>query len=408
MSKSGSSYLSLGGDVRSYFTFVKNEKWGDAPVNQDAYLLSRILLHSDLHLTKGFRFFFQLQTAFSHGRNDLMVTFPAEQNELEVHQVFADIPLLNKSASLILRVGRQEMTFGSVRLVAAREFPNARRAFDGARILFKHKSIHSSVFYTRPILERKWAFDDKILAEGSNFWGIYNTFYNIPFLQNLDVYYLGLEKEKSIWNDAVGRELRSSIGTRIFGKAKNWTYDFEGIYQFGHIGDKIIRGAWSISSNSTLLIAETKLQPKLGLKTELISGDVKSGDNIIQSLNPLFPNGGYFGLPAIIGPVNLFDIHPSIKITPFNKIQLSMDYDFFWRLSENDGIYGAASNLIYQGTGSDKKFIGQQLGLDINYDPNPFTNFLVNPVWFWPGSFIKEKGKGKNIFFLSVVGQIKF
>lgn len=59
--------------------------------------------------------------------------------------------------------------------------------------------------------------------------------------------------------------------------------------------------------------SKTKLKPEIGLKTELIRGDREYDDNKPETFNPLFPRGGYFGLAALIGPVNLIDIHPSLS-----------------------------------------------------------------------------------------------
>ncbi|KIC94683.1 alginate export family protein [Flavihumibacter solisilvae] len=408
LSKAGNVYLSIGGDLRTRFTVARNEKWGDAPISKDTYWVNRALLHTDLRIGARFRFFLQLQSGFVYGRNDQVTVLPVEHNELEVHQLFTDVSLLKDPERLILRVGRQEMVCGSLRLVAARDYPNVRRSFDGARLLFRKNAWQSSVFYHRVVEDKKWAFDDGVLTPGIEFWGWHNKISDLPFLQNIELYYLAMDKKQSQWNDVKGHEQRTTVGTRIFGKGKKWTYDFEGLYQFGHIADNRIRGAWSVSSNLYVMPGAQKHALKLGLKTELISGDRKPGDGSVQSLNPFFPNGGYFGLPGLIGPTNLFDLHPSIAIKPGKKITVGADYDIFWRLSNGDGIYGPAPNLLYPAGGSDKSFIGHQLGVDLNYDPNAYLNFLVNPYWFWPGSFLDEKSSGKTIFLIYLVAQVRF
>lgn len=65
------------------------------------------------------------------------------------------------------------------------------------------------------------------------------------------------------------------------------------------------------------------------MKTEIISGDKHSDDNHLQTFNPLYPRGAYFGLVALIGPSNLIDIHPSINFTLTEKLGLGFDYDIF-------------------------------------------------------------------------------
>jgi catechol 2,3-dioxygenase-like lactoylglutathione lyase family enzyme len=63
----------------------------------------------------------------------------------------------------------------------------------------------------------------------------------------------------------------------------------------------------------------------------------------------LYPKGAYFGLAALIGPSNLFDIHPSIDLELTDRLNWGMDYDIFWRLSKHDGIYAPNMSVIYAG-----------------------------------------------------------
>ena len=84
---------------------------------------------------------------------------------------------------------------------------------------------------------------------------------------------------------------------------------------------------WTASLNASYKFNEIKLKPELGLKTEIISGDRKVGDDKLQTFNPLFPRGAYFGLAALIGPANLVDVHPSVSLNLSNKINLDIDYD---------------------------------------------------------------------------------
>ena len=68
LSKTGSTYLSFGGEVRYQYFNIKNEDWGAAPIDKDGYLFSRLLAHTDFHAGKNFRLFAQLQGAWQTGR----------------------------------------------------------------------------------------------------------------------------------------------------------------------------------------------------------------------------------------------------------------------------------------------------------------------------------------------------
>ena len=179
------------------------------------------------------------------------------------------------------------------------------------------------------------------------------------------------------------------------------------MYQFGKFGEKNIR-AWTLSFNTSYKFKNVKLKPEPGIKTEFISGDAHYGDHSLQSFSPLFPRGSYFGLASLIGPANLFDIHPSIALELKRTLLLNVDYDLFWRYSKNDGIYTPGVALIYSGKNNPYKFIGHQLAADMVYTPNHFLYFRGELTWFNAGDYLKAAGAGRNILFFSFTAQLKF
>ena len=200
------------------------------------------------------------------------------------------------------------------------------------------------------------------------------------------MYYFGLWKSNARFDDGIGKEMRHSIGSRIWANKKFWRYDIEGLYQFGDFANKKI-DAWTFSINTGYKFANAILKPEIGIKTELISGDATYNDNKLQTFNPLFPRGGYFGLVSLIGPANLFDIHPSFTLELSRRLFLNMDYDIFWRYSRNDGIYGPNVALIYSGNNSNQKSIGRQYSTYLEYTPNNFLYFRGEFTWFRPVIF---------------------
>lgn len=403
LNQSGTTYLSFGGDVRFQYFSLKNEDWGDTPDDKDGYTLSRFLTHLDFRAGSHFRFFLQLQGSNANGRIN---PNPVEDNPLDLHQAFFDINFkLKKENRLTFRAGRQELSYGSQRLIAVRELPNNRSAFDGAKIILNLKNILSDVFYTHPVANRKGIFDDDFNDE-TKLWGSYTVFKNVPFLENIDVYYLGLWKRDATFDDASGKEKRHSFGTRIWKNKGNWNYDFEGIYQFGKLQNQNIL-AWTISSNTSYQF-DVKFKPTIGLKTEIISGNKNYGDATLETFNPLFPKGAYFGLAALIGPSNLIDVHPSVDFEINPKLNITIDYDAFWRYSSNDGIYAPNLQLIYSGKDSSEKFIGTQWGTEMVYQYSENLSFKLQGTWFRSGEFLKDSGSGKDILLGGITAQFKF
>lgn len=404
LSSSGKTYLSFGGEIRYQYFYAKNEKWGDDPVDHDGYILNRLLLHADFHASKYFRAFIQLQSSNANGRID---PSPVDSNPLEVHQGFIDINVCSeKNKQLIFRAGRQELSYGSQRLVALRDGPNNRQSFDAVKAIFGLANFRTDLFFSHYVVAQEGIFDD-YSNQKRQFWGSYFVLNKIPAIQNIDFYYLGYKRANANFDDVSGKELRHSIGTRIWGKYDEWRYDAEAVYQFGDVDTKTIK-AWTASLNTGYRFTSVVLKPELGFKVELISGDKTNGDNQLNTFNPLFPRGAYFGLASVIGPSNLVDFHPSISFELTKNIDWVIDYDMFWRYSSEDGIYGPNTIMIYPGNATDAKEIGKQLESEIIYTPNQYLYFRVEATWFKAGDFLKAAGAGKNMFFTGVTMQLKF
>ncbi len=403
LNNSKTAYISFGGEVRFQYFNIKNEEWGDVPDDQDGYILSRYLAHADFQ-TSHFRLFFQLQSSNANSRINPNVI---ENNPLDIHQAFLDLTISpDKKEKLLFRVGRQELSYGSQRLIAVREVPNSRLAFDGMKIIWNKKDIKSDLFYAFPVINQSKIMDDHLNSD-TKFWGSYTVINQSPILSNIDVYYLGLYKNKVVYDDGSGKETRHSTGLRIWENSGNWNYDFEGVFQFGKVGD-LNSKAWTISSNTSYQFKNIKYSPKVGLKSEIISGNKSYNDKSIETFNPLFPKGAYFGQAALIGPSNLFDIHPSIDFEIHPKIVWIIDYDAFWRFSKNDGIYAPNTQLIYTGKESKEKFIGSQFTTEFIYQHSAHLLLKAEATYFNAGKFIEESGTGKNTVVGVITTQFKF
>lgn len=399
------SYLSFGGEIRYQYFHFTNEDWGAAPEDKDGFVLTRYLAHADLHVGPYFRTFVQLQSSLANGQVD--TPSPVDQNILDLHQAFADFnTYLPNNKSLTLRLGRQEFLYGSQRLVSVREAPNNRQAFDAARLIYNSAKIRFDAFYSYYVPAKPNIFDDGF-NRGTQFWGAYAVLKKVPLLQNIDLYYLGIHKKTAVFDAGAGAENRHSVGARIWGATPAWQYDIEALYQFGEFAGSQI-SAWTASANVSYTLSEMRYQPQLGIKTESISGDRHDNDGRLNTFNPLFPRGGYFGLAALIGPSNLTDIHPYFQMNLTKKLAFSIDYDLFWRMSRNDGIYAVSGKMIYSGKAGTSAQIGRQLGTGFEFAANKHFYLRQEFTWFSAGEYLKQAGPGKDILMLGSTATFKF
>ena len=401
LSRDGRAFISFGGEMRYQYLYTKNEEWGDVPQDDDGYTLTRWLTHADANFGGRFRAFFQLQSSFANSRPS---PSPVDDNPLDIHQTFFDIVAASKKATF--RVGRQELSFGSQRLVSVREVPNNRQSFDAVRSIFTSGQWKADIFYGYFVRAKSGIFDDKVSSD-VKLWGLYIVRNNVTTIKNFDLYYLGLEKNSAEFNDGVGREQRHSIGTRLWNRDEDWRYDIEAVYQFGDFVSKDI-SAWTASLNLSYKFQRKKFSPEVGFKTELISGDKNENDERLQTFNPLFPRGAYFGLVALIGPANLFDIHPSISLNLSEKLTFNIDYDIFWRYDVDDGLYAVNMSVLYPSEATVGKHIGNQLAANLSYAPNDFLFFSCEFTWFNTGEYLKAVSSGNDILFTAATARLRF
>jgi len=391
-------YLTLGGEARQRFEFFDHAVWGRDP-EDNGYWLQRYMLHADAHLGPRFRLFGQLKSGIEVNRKG--GPRPADEDQLDVHQAFIDAALWRSGQDeLTLRVGRQEMAFGSSRLVSFREGPNVRQSFDGARLTMHKAGWQVDTFATKPVETSRGVFDDSP-DHTRSFWGVYGV-RSFPALPkgNIDLYYLGLDRKRARFDAGLQREQRHSMGARIWGRTESWDYNYELVFQWGRFGSGDIRG-WTTASDTGFRVDSVRLRPRLGLKADIASGDHDPTDQTLGTFNALFPKGAYFSEADLLGPYNLMDLHPSIELTLMASLKLTTDADFFWRQSIHDGIYGIPGNLLQSGRGVTARYIGWHTSAQLEWSINRHLSVTAMYLHFFPGDFLKQAPPDRPVNFVS-------
>lgn len=406
LNSTGRTYLSLGGQVRERYEFFDHYNWGQGPQTSSGYLLQRYMVHGDLRVQSRFRLFVDLKSGIENGRNG--GPRPVDEDKLDVHQVFVDVkPLEWSSGSLTLRTGRQELSFGSSRLVSVRESPNVRQSFDGFRLVLLSNRWRLDAFATKPVETNPGIFDDSP-DHTRSFWGLYAT---TPIAgqenANIDLYYFGLDRKTAAFDQGLAREQRHSVGARLWGRPEQWDYNFETLFQWGRFGQGNIR-AWTAASDTGYTVRSWSLHPRIGLKADIASGDKNPADPNLQTFSGLFPKGGYFSEADLLGPANFIDLHPSATLPLTKRLFLTTDADFFWRESLGDGLYGVAVNLVRSGKNSRARYIGNHASAQMEFRLDRHTTLVWEYLHFFAGPFLEQTGPGKNINYVTAWATYKF
>jgi hypothetical protein len=381
-------YLSIGGEIRYRYENYENAGFGTDPETGSGYILQRYLLHSDWHFGPHFRLFTQFQSGLEEGRNGGPRL--TDKDIVDLHQAFFDVS--NSSQDLRLRVGRQEIEFGTGHLIGESEGLNIRRAFDGFRFTFKHGRWTWNSTLTHPVLLRPDTY--AIPNHQQTEWGA--GFTRAREHGGWSGYYIGLNRKVGSFNGKVGKEIRDTIGSRVWNQGELFDYNTDFIFQTGTFASGYIL-AGAVSSNDGITLHNLKLQPRFGVRFGYASGDSDRSGHNLNTFNPLFPNPMYSSLSALLGPSNLTDLGPTFRLTLNSKTAVTPEMPFYWRSSVHDGIYNFAGILIRPGNLSAARFVGYQPGLVLERSFSPHFSSTAGYFYFFTGPFLHEAPPGKDL-----------
>lgn len=389
-------YLTLGAHLRERYEYYRNPGWGEGP--NDAYLLSRFMVHGDLHVGSRLRVFAELASQFVNGRAG--GPGPVDEDLLDLHHGFFDASAeIPRAGRFTLRGGRQELDYVSSRLIAVREGANVRLSFDGLRAIQRVGAWRIDAFALAPVEVDPGVFDDGP-ESGTRLWGAYSFGPVIGEALALDLYYLGLRRTEAAFEQGTARERRHSFGVRISGTPADVDYNFELVYQLGAFGAGNIR-AWTIASDNGYTFASLPWSPRLGAQVNATSGDGDPLDLDLQTFNPLFPRASYFSEARLIGPLNHIDVHPVLELRPVESLVVAVAWDAFWRESLDDGVYLSSGALQVPGAGNPERYIGGEAVLQISW----MTRHLIVVAaysHFFAGPFLREAGRDHDIDFVTL------
>jgi hypothetical protein len=399
-------FASLGGELRERYEGFSHSSFGAGPQDPNGYLLERYLFHTDIHAGAHARFFAQLQSGVANGR----VGGPraTDQDQFEFHQAFADIKFgTGPRKTAFLRLGRQEFEFGSGRLISAGELLNVRRSFDGVRVSGQLGPWTFHSIAVRPVLTNPGVLDDKP-DHAQLVWGAGLVHPN-PRAKGgyFSVYYIGFDRRAARFDSGLGQERRQTFGSRVFGAGANWDYNYELIAQWGSFRDEPIR-AFAISTDTGRSFANARFKPRIGVKTDVGSGDRDAEDTTLQTFNPLFPNTAYSGKIGLLGPQNIIDVEPSVRLKPTPRITTMAEWGVFWRESLHDGIYGLSLSPFKTGQLSRSRFVANQPDLQLTFAVDRHLTLGAILTQFRAGSFIKDTPPSKNVSYANLFFTYKF
>ena len=200
-----SVWLSIGGQARERVEYFDQFQFGaSAPKRSDLYLLSRFRLNTDLHITPYFRLYFEGKSSLSTDRDLQGRNSTGFYDQADLFNGFADVVIpFSKDAGVTLRGGRQELLYGSQRLVGPGDFTQVPHTFDGGQAIVRIADWTVIPFWTQAVIVDKYKFDKS--SPDHQFYGLYTTAPAHLLPMNLDLYYLGANNQTATFNSTSPR-----------------------------------------------------------------------------------------------------------------------------------------------------------------------------------------------------------
>lgn len=415
-------WLSIGGDSR-----LRLEGWsgfGFSDENDAAYASYRSFLHTDWHFGEHVRLFVQGRYSNVSDRE-----LPGNKRDaldvdrMDLWNTFLQFDVAAPRAKVMLRVGRQELQYGAQRLISPLDWSNTRRIFDGGllRISDPDKRWQVDAFVTAPVIIDGDAFTWNDTNHNRLFSGIYYTQKLGDDGHAMDAYFLALNDD----DDLAISDDRYTLGGRVYGPITDQlSYEIEGAFQFG---DRDIDGryfdthqdirAWMLTGELTYTFTQANTKPFIKAGVDYASGDSDPDDDQSETFSHLYPLGhAYLGFIDAVGRQNVIDARLSAGLWAVpKKLKIWADAHFFWRASDDDGLYNAGGGLsrgtLFLTEGGrtihiDDRDVGQEIDLTMLYKINPRWELLAGYGHFFAGDFIDNTGAGEDIDF--VYSQLEF
>jgi hypothetical protein len=383
--------LSIGGEERvRYMSEVDSRLTG----KNNTYELLRSRVYGDLWFRDVFRVYIEYLDAQSYNQDLTPLAIDVDKSDLL--NLFVDLKVAElDDHPVYVRGGRQELVYGSQRLISPLEWANTRRTFEGVKGFWHGEKLDVDAFWVRPVVPDPTRFDS--VNDKVSFAGWWNTYRPMKG-QAVDLYYLYLDSALPVitrpFPEGRGGFDVNTFGARYSGDYQLLLWDFEGMYQFGERGNQP-SSAGAATTGLGLHFANLPMNPQFWVYNDFASGDHNPGTgHYYGTFNQLFPFGHYyFGFIDVVGRQNIEDLNLHAIFFPTKWITTGVQYHIFRLDSAKDALYSAAGvPLRRDPTGRAGTDVGDEIDYTTNFHLSMHQDILVGYSHLYAGSFIKRTG----------------
>lgn len=384
--------FATGGEYRWRFANEGNARLTTIDNN---YYLNRLRVFGDLWYEDKFRVYLEFISA-DIAHNDLPPVLP-DRDPADFLNAFVEMKLGEiYNRAVALRAGRQELLFGSQRLIGTLDWANTRRTFDGVRSYWRGEDHDFDLFWAQPVIPSAT--------------GVASPNENV----NLAGAWWSLRPQKDVWADIyalyTGNAMTTTtkgipqapvglatLGSRHAGRRDGWQWDAEVMLQLGAMqGNGMVAGATTVGAGR--IFADLPLSPSYWIYYDMATGTRNPGEAPASTFQQLFPFSHYYlGWTDQVGRQNIRDFNQHLYVYPAPWLTCWIQYHRFWLFSARDALYNAAGQVSrVSPNGSAGYDVGQEVDLVLNFHLGPRSDILAGYCYLFGGDFLRLTGPSAN------------
>ena len=349
----GEAFLTFSAETR-----LRYEAYDNAPLTRDDDIrqaLLRGILGADLRLNPNLRVYGEIGTGqVTDRRSEAAANF---HNDASLQQFFIDARAYVGSTLVGVMAGRQEFADGPRQLISRSDGPNMHRTWNGLRFYAHERRFRFGAFDLRATRLGRGVFDEEI-DEAERLQGLNASLIVLPEPNiYLDPFWIHSENPRLHLGGHTGFDNRDTYGLRLWGRRSNLGFDWTVARQTGEYMDRDV-DAWGVFAVQSLTLSDKGWKPRLTARIDVASGGGAYGSGTVKAFNPLYTSSTYLGEGRFLSLGNLVMIAPGFSVSPAPTINLSAEYGFARRFTEDDPAY-AGGMRAYPGT---QKVRGHEIG----------------------------------------------
>jgi hypothetical protein len=395
--------ISYGGELRFREMDEANRLRPGPPVRGD-YQLWRWRQYVDFKVADWFRVYAEMIDA-SMNNNPLPVT-EIDINRWDLLDLFFDLRLWEiddlDDRPVWFRFGRQELLYGSQRLVSPYDWANVRRNFEGFKFFTRGSDWDFDVWFTRPVSTATLGdgpvplfanhFDSPNMNHTfSGAWFTYKALRD----QLFDLYWLWDWNSQLIAPHFAGGN-RHTVATRwlgsypaLFGNGRRtWHGEVEGGYQFGSDFAKNVNAGFLVAGAGHTW-NDVPWTPNIWVYYDWASGSNNLNGTTTNTFSQQYGDFyTYLGQIDNIARQNITDINARVTVNPIRQLMFQTWYHWFDLQNSHDLLYTV--NGLPFGKPNKGTHVGDELDLVGTWTFNPNFNVRVGYSWFWYGAVVEN------------------